>query len=135
MVDRLGRLRTRGRDLDPMAVQGSERCDPAEARRRDRASSSGQIAQPDRGVQTTHLADEARGWPGVQSVAVGDCEHRHHIRRITCDRRGRRCVFGIAQLSVFTHKCAVGFGGDFLAAGSASGGYGRDNQSFDEWCR
>jgi hypothetical protein len=29
----------------------------------------------------------------------------------------------------------VGFGGDFLAAGSSSGSYGGDNQSFDEWCR
>jgi hypothetical protein len=118
-----------------MAVQGSERCDPAEARRRDRASSGGQIAQPDRGVQTAHLADEARGWPGMQSVAVGDCEHRHHIRRFTSGRRGWRCVFWIAQLSVFAHKCVVGFGGDFLAAGSASGRHGSDNQSFDEGCR
>jgi hypothetical protein len=29
----------------------------------------------------------------------------------------------------------VGFGGDFFAAGSPGGSYGRDNQSFDEWCR
>jgi hypothetical protein len=29
----------------------------------------------------------------------------------------------------------VGFGGDFVAAGSSSGSYGRNNQSFDEWCR
>jgi len=94
----------------------------------------GQIPQLNGGVQAAQLADEARGWPGVQSVAVGDGEHRHHIRLFS-DRGGRRWVFRIAQVGVFTHECAVGFGGDFLAAGSPGGSYGRDNQSFDEWCR
>jgi hypothetical protein len=71
----------------------------------------------------------------MQSVAVGDCEYSHYIRLFTRGRSGRRCVFRIAQLGVFAHKCAVRFGRDFLATGSPSGCYGRDNQSFDQWCR
>ena len=78
-----------------MAVQSSERCDPAEARRWDWAGSGGQISQPNGGVQPAHLADEPRGWPRVQSVPVGDCEDRYHIGLLTSNRCRRRCVFGL----------------------------------------
>ncbi len=135
MINRLGCLRARCRDFHLMTAQSSERCDPAEARRRDRSRSGGQIAQPYRGIKASHLADEASGWPGVDSVAVGNCEHGHEIRLLVCDRPGRRCGIRTAQLSVFAQECAVGFGSDFLPAGSTSGRDSRDNQSFDEWCR
>jgi hypothetical protein len=70
----------------------------------------------------------------VQAVLVGDCEDRHYIHLFTSDRRRQRCVLRPAELSVFTHKCAVGLSGDFVAASSTSGSYGRGNQSFDKWC-
>ena len=70
VLDRLLCLGSGRPDLHLVAADSGERGDPAQAGGRHRPGTGGEVAELNRRVEGAHLADQARGRPGVQAVRV-----------------------------------------------------------------
>ena len=70
MLHRLLGLWSRSADLDLVPQQGGQGRDAAETSRGDRGAARGEVAQLDRRVECTYLADQARSRPGVAAVLL-----------------------------------------------------------------
>ena len=132
MLDRLLCLGPGGANLDLVPQQGCQRRDSAQAPGRDRSDAGGEVAQLDRRVEGTHLADQAGSRSGVQPVRVLDREDSDDLDRADLVGvrggvvRRRRQVRGLA------HERVASLGRDLGPAGPTRRRDRGDDEAFDD---
>jgi hypothetical protein len=132
VLDGLLCLRSGGSDLDPVALLGAQRRDPAEARGGHRAGPGREVGEGHRSVEPADLADQSGRRSRVQTVPVGD---REHADDLVADRRRRdlgRVLVGNGQVRRLAEQGVARLGGDLGPARSTGRRHRGDHQALHD---